>query len=285
MAASAESDPLPSQETTSIPSSVYQKCESELSSRPECSICCHELPVEEIESFYHTCCGQVICNGCVVGKKRTQLKELGKIVEGTTPEEEQFRLIKERGMYVCPYCRAPSPDDEESLRRVNNRIEIRNDRDYSIALNQLGSYYKNGVCGLSQNLKKAEELYKKAYDLDDSYAALNLYFLYDKHYPDQKEKAREYLLRGEMLGNFKCILFLAGHACASDDKEETARLWMKAVCLGGEDVTILLDLYQMNLLSKDDVATTLRANQAVKDEVTTKRRDFAKRYAQFHDAS
>jgi len=291
MTSSAESDPLSSQETTLIPSSVSQEGELE-SSRPECPICYHRLPLKESEHIYHSCCGQVICNGCVIGKVRTQLKEsqpqfkkLGRIIEGTTPEEEQFRLIKERGMYVCPYCRAPPPDDEESLRRVNNRIEIRNDRDYSIALNQLGSYYKNGECGLSQNLKKAEELYKKAYDLDDSNAAWNLYFLYDKHYPDQKEKAREYLLRGEMLGNFKCILFLAGHACASDDKEETARLWMKAVCLGGEDVTILLDLYQMNLLSKDDLATTLRANQAVKDEVTTKRRDFAKRFQQFCDAS
>ena len=272
MASSAKSNPLPSQE-----------CEPESSPRRECPICYHGLPLKKTEQVYHACCGHVICNGCVVGKLHAQLKELGKIVEGTTPEEAQFRLIKDCGMYVCPYCRAPSPDDEESLRRVNNRIKIRNDRDYSIALNQLGSYYKDGELGLPQNLKKAEEFYKKAYDLDDPVAAWNLYFLYDRHYPDQKEKAREYLLRGEILGHYDCTLSLAGHACASDDKEETARLWVKVVCLGG-DTSILLDLYRFNLLSKDVVATTLRTNKALKDEVTTKRRDFAKRFMQFCEA-
>ena len=146
---------------------------------------------------------------------------------------------------------------------------------------QLGSYYIDGEHGLSQNLTKAEELYKKAYDLDDSDAAWSLYCLYRDHYPGQKEREIEYLQRGEMLGHYKCTLFLAGHPCNSDDKEETARLCMKAVCLGGEGVTILLSLYRMNLLSKDDLATTLRANQAAKDEIETKRRDFASRYAQF----
>ena len=274
MASSAKSDPLPSQE-----------CEPESSPRRECPICYHGLPLKKTEQVYHACCGHVICNGCVVGKLHAQLKELGKIVEGTTPEEAQFRLIKDCGMYVCPYCRAPSPDDEESLRRVNNRIKIRNDRDYSIALNQLGSYYKDGELGLPQNLKKAEEFYKKAYDLDDPVAAWNLYFLYDRHYPDQKEKAREYLLRGEILGDLKCTQVLADHAHDSGDMEEFTRLCVKAVHLGCDETPTLLDCHRHNLLSKDDLATTLRANQALKDEVTTKRRDFAKRYEQFCDAS
>ena len=153
MASSAESDPLPSQETTSIPSSVSQECEPESSSHPECPICYHGLPLKKIEHVYHACCGQVICNGCMVGKQRTQLKEsqlkeLGIIVEDTTPEEEQFRLIKEYGsqIYVCPYCRASAPDSDEEqvynkeiLQRLYDRIEIRDDRDYTIALNQLGS--------------------------------------------------------------------------------------------------------------------------------------------------
>jgi len=297
MAASAESDPLPSQETTSIPSSVSQKCESELSSHRDCPICCHELPLKKLESFYHTCCGHLICNGCVVGKKRTQLKEpqpqfkeLGRIIEGTTPEEEQFRLIKRYGkkIYVCPYCRtSPAACKEETLQRLNDRIEIRNDRDYTIALTQLGCYYNNGECGLSQNLTKAEELYKKAYDLDYPAAAWNLYCLYDNHCPDQKEKAREYLQRGGMLGNLECTQVLANRAHDSGNMEEFARLCVKSVRLGGDtqDIDDIWWCYRQNLHSKDVVATTLRANKALKDEVTTKRRDFANRYKQFCDAS
>ena len=287
MASSTESDPLPSQETTLDPSSVTQQCEPESSHR-ECPICYHRLPIDKSEHGYLSCCGQVICHGCMLGEQRTQLKELGIIIEDTTPEEEQFRLIKEHGMeiYICPYCRALFPeDDEELLQRLYDRIEIRIDRDYTIALIQLGSYYKEGERGLPQNLKKAEELYKEAYDLDNPVAAWNLSCLYRDHYSDQKETEMEYLLRGEMLGNIKCIQVLAKCAHDSGNMEEFTRLWMKVVCLGG-DTSILLDCYRVNLLSKDDLATTLRANQAVKNEIETKRRDFASRYAQFlHDAS
>ena len=221
MASSAESDPLPSQETTLDPSSVSQECEPESSPRRECPICYHRLPLEEAGHIYHTCCGQVLCNGCVIGKQRTQLKELRKIIEGITSEEEQFRLISKRGMkiYVCPYCRAPSPDDEQVLlQRVYDRIEICNDRDYTIALNQLGSHYKTGQQGLPRNLTKAEELYKKAYDLDDPDAAWNLYFLYHEYYHDKKEKERKCLLRGEMLGNLECTQVLAKRAYCDSER-------------------------------------------------------------------
>ena len=286
MTSSAESDPLPSQETTLDPSSVSQECEPESSHR-ECPICYHRLPLKKIEHVYHACCGEVICNGCVVGKQRTQLKEpqfkeLGFNIEDTTPEEGQFCLIELFGMkiYVCPYCRAPPPQSEqELLQRIYDRIEIRNDRDYTIALNQLGTHYKDGECGLPQNLKKAEELFKEAYDLDDPVAAWNLYCIYDN-----EEKEVECLQRGEMLGSVDCIQELAIHAYDSGNMENFARLCVKSVRLGGtDDIDDLWWCYQENLLSKDVVAATLRANQALKDEVTTKRRDFANRYEQFCD--
>ena len=83
-----------------------------------------------------------------------------------------------------------------------------------------------------------------------------------------------------MLGHLKCTVILAKRACISGNMEELARLWMQAACLGG-DTSMLLRGYRLNLFSKDNVATTLRANQAVKNEIETKRRDFASRYAQF----
>ena len=255
--------------------------------RVECPICLHGLPINIEEHVYHTCCGQVICSGCMIGKQRTQLKELGKIDEGTTPEEEQFRLIHDHGMdiSVCPYCRtAPYEGDEECLQRLYDRIKIRNDRDYVVALNQLGYFYENGMRGLPQNRTKAEELYKKAYDLDEPEAAWKLFHLYHDHYPDQIETARKYLVRGELLGHVYCTQVLAIKAKHSGDKEEFARLCVKSVRLGGVpggDINNLLNCYRLNLLSKDDLAATLRAYQAVKNEVETERRDFAQRFVEF----
>ena len=296
MASSSESNLPPSQEGTKsqIPSSVSQECEPE-SSRPECPICFHVLPLQRSESVYHSCCGQVICHGCVVGTQRTQLKEpqpqfkeLGRIIEGTTPEEEQFWRIKKYGrhIYVCPYCRAPFPKDgEEALQRLYARIEIRN-HDYTEAVNILGRCYMEGKYGLPQNFTKAEELFKKALDLDDPQAASNLYHLYHQHYPDQKEKAMEYLVRGEQFGHLQCMKILALEALRSDNVEEATRLSVKLARLGEwEDTRDLLMFYQHKLLSKDVLASTLRANQSVKDEVKTKRRDFAKRFMEFCDRS
>ena len=292
MASSSESESLPSQETTmiQIPSSVSQESESK-SSRRECPICYHVLPFDATEHIYHDCCGRLICDGCVIGKQRTQLKEpqpqfkdLGKIIEGTTPEVEQFRLIKKHGnnIYVCPYCRAPLPKrEEESLQRLYTRIEIHNDRDYTIAVNLLGMYFEKGQCGLPQNLKKAEELYKEACDLGEPDAAWNLVVLYRNHYSDQKKNAEiEYLQRGDMLGSVNCIQELAYEARDSGNEEEFARLWLKSVRLGGDEVNLWW-FYRRNLISKDVIATTLRANQAIKDEVKTKRRSFAQRYQEY----
>ena len=184
-----------------------------------------------------------------------------------------------------PLLSCPFPEgDEEILQRLYDRIEVRNDRDYTMAVNQLGSYYRTGEKGLPQNLKKAEELYTKASDLGDPDAAWHVYLLYHTHYPNQNEKEKKYLVRGEMLGSLECTSVLAMLACDSGNGEECARLCMKAALLG-EDTSNLFKCYRHNLLSKDDLATTLRAIQAVKDEVTTKQRDFAYRFKEFRNAA
>ena len=177
-------------------STTTPRCE-----REECPICFHVLPHAIDEIVYQTCCGRKICNGCIIGRQRAELKETGMIIEGVTPEEKQFILIRLFWSNLCPFCRQPGPkNDEEQLQLIYDRIEIRNDRDYTIALTKLGYFYENGECGLPQNLTKAVELYKKAYDLGDPDAAWNLYHMYHQHYPDQKEKQIEILRRGKHLG-------------------------------------------------------------------------------------
>ena len=83
-----------------------------------------------------------------------------------------------------------------------------------------------------------------------------------------------------MLGSMSCTTVLAKLACDSSNGKECARLFMKAT-LVGDDTSNLLKCYRHNLLSKDDLATTLRAIQAVKDEVTTKQRDFSYRFKEY----
>ena len=241
--------------------------ETELPPRQEYPIC--DLPLTNSQSSYFPCCGRVICYSCVIGRERAELKEIGEIIEGITPEEEQCILISQNGSSLCPFCRSKGAEnDEEHLQFLYNRIKARNDRDYTRALIHLGSRYKNGQNGLPQDIVKAEELYQQAYDLDDPHAAARLADLYRDYYPDQKEKKMKYLQRGDMLGNVYCTEILAELANDSVNYDEMARLCMKAARLGNDNcMEYVFGWYREGeeFLSKDDLATTLRAHQAVND--------------------
>ena len=257
--------------------------------RETCPICFHVLPHND-EFEYKYCCGRKICHGCIVGRERAGLQEPGKVVEGETFGEEQFALIGEEGQFtliwkfwlnVCPFCRhAGANSDEELLQLLYDRIQKRDERDYTTALIVLGNAHRKGLYGLPQNIKKGEELYQEAYDLDDPDAALKLAAYYTAHYPDQKEKQMEILRRGETLGNIQCMETLACLAINANEYRDATRLLMKVASLGG-DTRNLIKCYRNKYMSKEDFATILRAHQAANDELKTERREFAMRYQAF----
>ena len=260
-----------------------------LCEREECPICFHVLPHRFDLIEYKPCCGRKICYGCIVGRVRAELKEPGKIIEGETLGEEQFNLIGEEGQFslirqhwsnLCPFCRHEgAKNDGELLQLLYGRIQKRNDRDYTTALIMLGTASSEGMYGLPENTEKGEELFQEAYDLDDPIAALQLYQLYRSHYSDQKEKQMEFLRRGKTLGNLGCIAILAQIAIRADEHKEATRLLMKVASLGG-DTRNLMICYRNKHISKEDLATTLRAHQAANDEINTVRRGFAMQYRQ-----
>ena len=270
--------------SSSPPSSTASRSRAPLSGRDECPICCHVLPIANNESVYNPCCGKIICNGCIVGRQRAQLENTGYIVDGITPEEKQFMLIMDHWSNVCPFCRSKDPEDEEGyLERLLNRINICNDEDYTVALIKLGFYHLRGKGGLPQSIQKAEELFQQAYDLDNPDAAWHLFKLYERHHPDQKEKKMEYVRQGETLGDFACVLVLGDLAYKSNNYAEFTRLCMKGGRLGDDNARDNLmdnftELSKAQLLSKDDLAITLRAHQAVNDEMKTVQRGYGKRF-------
>ena len=65
----------------------------------DCQICFLRLPTLGTGSKYQSCCGKVICSGCI----------------------HADRLMKDTNL--CPFCRAlPSPSDEERSERYYKRI-------------------------------------------------------------------------------------------------------------------------------------------------------------------
>ena len=87
--------------------------ETKLPPRQEYPICDHGLPLTNSQSSYFPCCGRVICYGYVIGQERAELKEIGEIIEGITPEEEQCILISQNGPSLCPFCRSKGAENDK----------------------------------------------------------------------------------------------------------------------------------------------------------------------------
>ena len=143
----------------------------------------------------------------------------------------------------------------------------------------LGSYYVTGKHGLSKNRKTAIELYQQAYDLGDANAAYNL----SLHVPDEARRMK-YLEEGVKRGSTQCINGLVVCAAQSGNHEEAKRQFMTAARSGvDEAIQNLIINYRSpgSVVSKDDLATTLRTQQAVNDVAKSEPREYALRQKAF----
>ena len=91
----------------------------------DCPICFLRLPFLGSGKKYKSCCGQVICSGCMhaMGKNRD----------------------------LCAFCRVPMPKVEEVVERAQKRVDA-NDIE---AMSFLGECYYNGLYGLARDYTKA----------------------------------------------------------------------------------------------------------------------------------
>jgi len=259
----------------------------------ECVLCCYPFPLELNESVYHECCGEVICWGCIIAQKRT-LKigtNVKQPIAGSKEEEEEFMMIlsnasveeEDKVILVCPFCRAKKPTndkegDKEHIKRLWTRIDEYEDPK---AMNMMGVDYTKGDHGLSKNFKKAEALLKRSYDLGNPSAAVNLFVLHRDHVPDEA-RMTQYAEEGARRGDVKCMNTLAKRAAQSGNLEEAVRQYMTAACSGHEEaMQNLMKVYRHKLLSKEALATTLRAHKVANDNANNESREYANRYEKF----
>merc|ERR1711966_327631 len=89
----------------------------------------------------------------------------------------------------------------------------------------------------------------------------------------------QYAEEGARRGHAGCMNLLANRAAQSGNQEEAARQYMTAACSGHEfAMQNLMKIYRNKWLSKEDLATTLRAHKAANDNVKNEPREYANRY-------
>ena len=125
-----------SQDTSNKKYDTSYKCTMEV-----CSICTLRLPTLYTGRKYMTCCGKVICSGCLHAPRYDYL--------GNKVDNRK-----------CPFCRTPWPTKEGMIKRMMKRVEL----DDAVAIHNLGAYYSNGMNWLSQDYWKALELFHRAAD-------------------------------------------------------------------------------------------------------------------------
>ena len=114
--------------------------------KEDCEICFLPMPCDTraggFSAVYQTCCGKRLCYGCVIAANNEMEK-------GTMKP-------------YCPFCRVHLPSTtDERIQRVKKRMEL-NDVG---AFHKLAVWYFHGDNGLSQDHRKAFELFNRGAEL------------------------------------------------------------------------------------------------------------------------
>ena len=221
--------------------------------KDDCAICFLLLPTNETGRRYKSCCGKIICCGCVFAQ-----------------------LIRDRKTVpLCPFCRNPTPSTgQEFIIRMQKRADV---GDVEAFFN-LGCYYTNGMYGLPQDYPKALELLHQAAELGHVEAYYNIGCAYRSGHGVGRDmkKAKHYWELAAMRGDSAAKLVLGKVEQSVGNIERAIGHYMIAVGSGCKDsLTNIQRLYSQGYATKDVYTQALRTYQKYLNEVKSNQRDEA----------
>ena len=219
----------------------------------ECPICF--LPLSGQRAF-QTCCGKVICSGCMYAMKMSEGKDL------------------------CAFCRTPPAlsTNKEDLKR----LKILMDKGNGKAFHYLAELYRCGRRGLPRDWSKSIELCLKAGELGcaDGYCSLGFVYMHGQEVERDIKKAQYYFELATMGGNITARHNLACIEGDNGNEHRAMKHFMIAARAGSEEsLNGIKKNYirgiMKGLITKDEYANTLRAYQKRQEEVKSDERDKA----------
>jgi len=223
--------------------------------RGDCPICFLRVPSLYTGQRYMTCCGKIICSGCIHA--------------GGMAGDDQ----------LCPFCRAPTPLDEEIIERTRKRMEF-ND---ATAIYNLGSHYAEGRYGLPQDMDNVLELWHRAGELGNAEAYYNIgtAYWYGRGVVRDKKKVVHYYELAAMGGDEMARHNLGNAEVRAGNTERALKHYMIAVGSGHDaSLKTIQKLYSSGCATKADYMKALKAYQSYLEEIKSDDRDKA---AAFND--
>ncbi|KAL7524352.1 hypothetical protein ACHAWF_000915, partial [Thalassiosira exigua] len=237
--------------------------------REDCPICFLPLPTSG-NNTYKSCCGKVICDGCMHGMIVVDVNSSGMVKMGGN----------------CPFCRAPHVSGEEEIERLKARMKV-ND---ALAHSTLGYAYHFGDNGLPRDQKMAISLLLKAAKLGDTCANFCLGKAYDEGDGVEKDetKAKHHWELAAMGGNVDARHSLgimeinAGRS--NRDQRLIARSFKHFAIAARAGLESSLDYIKEGFIkghiTKDEYTAILRAYQKNKEEMKSDTRERSERVVQ-----
>ena len=228
----------------------------------ECPICFLPMPIETDASTFKSCCGKVICNGCMNAVNQDFHSR------GKTP--------------LCAYCRSPPAS---TMKEENKRIKRLLDSDNATACYTYGNYYSRGEHGLPQNWAKANELWLKAgeYGHPSGYFNLGVSYRDGTGVEVDQKKAKYYYELAAINGHVNASYILGAYEGNAGNYQLAVKHYIIAAKAGYDASLEWVKIgYNHGIVTKDEYASTLRAYHERRKEMKSDMRDKAKemRYGQ-----
>jgi len=222
----------------------------------DCPICFERLPTLEEGRRYKTCCGKVICCGCV----------------HAPVYDDQGNIVTEK---KCPFCRtSPTTTDKEVVERYKKRLEGGD----ANAIHNLGCYYQDGLCGYPQDIDKALELWHRAGELGNAKAYTSIGYAYEtgRGVEVDTKKAKYYYELAAMRGSATARHNLGVDEARAGNYDRALKHYMIAIRGGDSDsLNIIQEMYSIGQATKEDYTKALQLYQTYLGEIKSDQRDKA----------
>ena len=217
----------------------------------DCPICFIRLPSKQSGTIYKSCCGKKICCGCL----HASAKAVGHLS-------------------LCPFCRAPAPTREESLKREKKRVEVGD----SQAIHNLACSYDDGSRGFPRDQAKAVNLWKQAGERGCASSFFNVaraYRLGEGVARDVK-KERHYYELAAMAGHIGARHDLGVLEEESGNIDRAIKHFLISASFGDIDsLNAIREMFRVGYVAKDVYEKALTSRQAYLDEIRNDDRDNA----------
>ena len=226
----------------------------------DCPICSLPLSLDIKKSSMFMCCNKVICKGCEYAN--------------------WMRELEARLQHTCPFCREVLPGtDEESVEQLMKRAEA-ND---PIALCKVGSKHCE-----KGDYQSGFEYYTKATRLGVAEAHYKLSAMYLHGLGVEQDEGKEvYHMEEAAIGGHPRARYNLGcHENDNGNYERAVKHWIIAAGQGHDgSIKVLIDAYKDGLISKEDLASALRAHKAALDATKSPQREAAELYYNWINSS